>query len=258
MTAPDLLTPWRYYVGADYALPALRAEAAAQLAGCDAIAAQTDELQRLHADATNAHAELRQHAGAQLAVGVVTGKGKPTAADLAKRLTQHRDELPQLELQLQVTRDAHQTVRAALRGLVTANVDHLLRWVAQHREAVGLTVCGNVMPTPVKLMHALLDVPLDPRWDEQLQVPSTTTSTPVTSSRQLPLEWAATDPQQVRASLAWVWQQLAAGNMRRVNVPARHYPNTGRRAGTPRVAVRLTQPVDVLPVVPVVRDRHKP
>jgi hypothetical protein len=260
MTTPDLLTPWRYYVDSRTLCmsDAELVQTAALLVGAyEGATARHSELQQRHADETTAYCDLRQQAAGQLAAAVSKGKGKPSAADFAQRLTQHRDQLAQLELELQLMSDCIGELRADLAKLVAKWREYLLVWVAREREAVGLTVCGNVMPMPVKLMHALLDVPLDPRWDEQLQLPSTTASTVVTSSRQLPLEWAATDPQQVRASLAWVWQQLAAGNMRRVNVPARHYPNTGA-AGKPREALRLTQPVDVLPVVPVVRDRHKP
>lgn len=250
---PETITAWRYYVSADYTLPDVRGDVAALLAGWDAITEQTDKLQRSHADATGTHAELRQHAGSQLAAGVVAGKGKPNAADLAKRLSQHLDARGELELQLQVTRQAAAVITGQLLTLLSTHAEHLVRWVAQHRETVGLTMCGSVMPQPVKLMHALLDVQLDPRWDAQLTLPRT----PTTSTRHLPLEWAATDPVQQRASLAWVWQQLAAGNVQRVNVPARAYPGMAV-TNPPRSALRLVYAVEALPSVPVMRERGKP
>lgn len=250
---PETIAAWRYYVSADYTLPDVRGDVAALLAGWDAITGLTDELQRSHADATGAHAELRKHAGSQLAAGVIAGKGKPSAADLAKRLTRHLDARGELELQLQVTRQAAAVITGQLVALLATHADHLVRWVAQQRETVGLTMCGNVVPQPVKVMFALLDVQLDPRWDEQLSLPRT----PTTSTRQLPLEWAATDPVQQRASLAWVWQQLAAGNVQRVNVPARAYPALAA-TNPPRSALRLVYPVEALPSVPVVRERGKP
>lgn len=246
-TTGPTLDMWRYYVGADYADPTLRADVAAQLEAADALAVETRELQGRHADAANSYAEARQHAPAQYAAAITSAKRKPTATDLDKRLTHLDADRQQLERQLRIVTGATTVVLGTLHRLLAANSQQLLRWVAQHREAAGLAVCGDVMPDAVLRMHAALDVPLDPRWHESLDVPAR--HTPATSSRQLPLVWQATMPAKQRASLAWVWQQLAAGDVRWVSVSAQHYPGIAR-TNRPRRALQLTGDPGDLPYAP--------
>lgn len=249
MFAPESTTNcWRYYVSADYVDPVLRDDAAAQLATVDAIVTATDELVRLHVAATQQHAELQLHAGAQYAAGVVTERRKPTAADLAKRLCGLRDARQDLELQLQIVREAMRVTRARLQSLARQHSEHLLRWVAQQRETVGLAVCGDVMPAPVQDMWRLVDLDLDPRWHDQLQLPGGTLR-PITNTRQLPLTWRASQPAPQRASLAWVWQELAAGNVRWVTVSAMHYPGVSVSSAARRCLQLTGEPLE-LPAVP--------
>ena len=75
------------------------------------------------------------------------------------------------------------------------------------------------------------------------------------SHDRLPITWSQWDNERMRASIAWVWQQLAAGHFKIADVPAlKGSPMPDR----PRKCIKLTADFDgQLPKVPKVPDQRR-
>lgn len=141
------------------------------------------------------------------------------------------------------------------------HVLELLRMVAQVR-CKDVTACGDdAVPDVVRDVWRRLMFRWHPNWNtEVLMLPAAFGNLPMTAHRQhLPLTWHATDPDTYRASLAWVWQQLAAGNFQEVHVPLDKASRLrGRAPGSLGTCVRITTDPDTLPAVPRARTLTDP
>lgn len=84
----------------------------------------------------------------------------------------------------------------------------IIQWIAKHR-AADAGADGVVIPVQVREIHDTLGVLWYPRHDQDLEL------SPLYYNGQLqrvPLEWHISLPSMVRASCAWLWQQVALGN----------------------------------------------
>lgn len=84
----------------------------------------------------------------------------------------------------------------------------IIQWIAQHR-AGDAGADGVVIPVQVREIHDTLGILWHPRHDQDLEL------APLYLNGQLnrvPLEWHISLPSMVRASCAWLWQQVALGN----------------------------------------------
>jgi hypothetical protein len=84
----------------------------------------------------------------------------------------------------------------------------IIQWIAQYR-AADIGADGVVVPVQVREIHDSLGVFWYPRHDQDLEL------SPLYYNGQLhrvPLEWHISTPSMVRASCAWLWQQVALGN----------------------------------------------
>ena len=84
----------------------------------------------------------------------------------------------------------------------------IIQWIAKHR-ANDAGADGVVIPAQVREIHDTLGILWYPRHDQDLEL------SPLYHNGQLnrlPLEWHISMPSMVRASCAWLWQQVALGN----------------------------------------------
>lgn len=66
--------------------------------------------------------------------------------------------------------------------------------------------------------------------------------------KQLPLTWSPREPAALRKTLQWCWQQIAAGNVERVNVPlTRQQRDDGATPGSTGTCLRITADTDTAP-----------
>ena len=135
------------------------------------------------------------------------------------------------------TTQAHNQVTNKLCGYVLKPfADELLQWVAQRRVTEPVT-CGDIdaLPAPVQLIHAMIQPTWRNDWESALTLETST---------RLPLIYNAQWTVEYRASLAWVWQQVALGNIHKVPPITKH--------NAPAVLLSPTHRVMTLPTVPPV------
>ena len=84
----------------------------------------------------------------------------------------------------------------------------LILWCAHKRNA-DLTKCGEILPDPVWRIWQTLDVRFYKITDETLSLDAWRHNGKLT---HLPIEWYDTWTDPARASLAWIYQQIATGN----------------------------------------------
>jgi hypothetical protein len=147
-----------------------------------------------------------------------------------------------VELELKVTAaqiktltltQSNQTLKSHATGFYTTALDELLRWVAVQR-AKDLLGYGDVLPAAVLHVYNSLQFRWFPSWSDGLDL------APQEFNR-LPLVWLAHWSDKHRASLAWVFNELATGNYKWVQVPKRK---------DPVMCVQLTNAIVTLPPVP--------
>jgi uncharacterized protein (UPF0147 family) len=141
-----------------------------------------------------------------------------------------------------------QHVQRAMQSLVEGgclrdHADDLVRWIATRRHAAPYQ-CGPVdtLPPPVQVIYGLVCPSWYGRWDEALSLNGTT---------RLPLLYEAQWDADVRASLAWAWEQLALGLVEKVPHPHDRDP-----ARAPRLLIP-TQRAVRLPQVPAAVQQRK-
>lgn len=100
------------------------------------------------------------------------------------------------------------------------HVDALLHLVALERCA-DVDACGtNAVPEHVRFAWSRLTVQYHPDLDELLLLtPQFRGTTRCPQRQHLPLTWLTTERESLRRKFAWCWQQIAAGNAKRVSVP---------------------------------------
>lgn len=156
---------------------------------------------------------------------------------------------------LREVRAAEQAAVHARHQASTALQSHwrdLLHLVATER-CRNVTACGNdAVPTEVHWAWRLVNFRWHPTWDDALHLPAKFYVQPFSATaRDLPLTWNRDEPATYRASVAWVWQQVAAGNCAAVSVPLRPAERSrGLRPGTHGACLRVTSQVEHLPQVP--------
>ena len=133
------------------------------------------------------------------------------------------------------TTQAHNKITHKLCGsALRPFADELLLWVAKRRDTEPVT-CGDIdaLPAPVQLIYNAIQ----PRWRNDWESALTLGTT-----SQLPLIYNAQWSVEYRASLAWVWSQVAQGNVHKVPPLMDH--------NAPAVLLSPTHRVMALPTVP--------
>jgi hypothetical protein len=143
--------------------------------------------------------------------------------------------------------NARETAGAVFR-MHCADVLHL---VAVERCKQPATCGDDSVPSVVRNAWRRLQFHWHHNLDEQLLMPAKFYVLPFTATaHDLPLTWLATEPDQLRASLQWCWQQIATGNVAWVPRPlTRGQRQRGRQPGDNGRCLKFTQQVDMLPDV---------
>ena len=217
-----------------------------------------DTAHRLHANVVHANGDElvalkhdHQQALAQL-VSDPTSDNLRNVSDLVLTLDVTKQR------QLRDVRAAEYAVNQATSAagqIVKVHHDELLQLVARERCA-DVTACGDDAVQPVvRWVWDRLHFRWHPRFDETLVLPQQFYAQPFTASRHhLPITWRELDSADYRASVAWVWQQIAAGNFERVPMPLTlDQRKQGMQPGALGNCVRITSDVDVLPHVPAAK-----
>lgn len=198
----------------------------------DLAATNTERLRELDSQ----HRHLTDSAPREIAAAIIAGRTPRTDAILGRvaKCHQARQEA------LQATRitDAAAGIVASGLGRVYADHDYdLARLVAKYRAAAS-TKCGDdAIPAWVRYHYRNHPWQWWPAWDPALDVdPWRTNATEIVA--RLPLTYAIEWRESVRASLAWIWGQIADGHFE-----LDKHPKRGR-------CLRLTAWVESLPVVP--------
>lgn len=134
------------------------------------------------------------------------------------------------------TTQAHNQVTNKLCGYaIKPFADELLLWVAQRRNSEPVT-CGEIdaLPAPVQLIYKAIEPLWRTDWESALSLGTTP---------RLPLIYHAQWTSEYRASLAWVWSQIAQGNIHKVpaanakgnDAPAQYLAPTHRVMNLPTV-----------------------
>jgi hypothetical protein len=219
-----------------------------------------DTANRLHENVVHANSDellALKHDHQQALVQLVDD---PTSDNLraVSDLVLHLDVTKQR--QLRDVRAAEYAVNqaGAVAGQITRDYhDEILQLVAAAR-CVDVTACGDdaVQPT-VRWVWNRLQFRWHPRFDDTLTLPQQFHAQPFTASRHhLPITWHELDSADYRASVAWVWQQIAAGNFERVPMPLTlDQRKQGMQPGALGNCVRITSDVDVLPRVPAAKQQ---
>ena len=168
----------------------------------------------------------------QLAEAISENK-TTTAPKMVSELATLRSVCENDREKLELVTTAAQRLKNEPMRIYTHNIAGLLRWVAQQR-CKDLLAYGEVMPVEVVHIYKQVVFRWYPTWDESLDI------SPQTFNR-LPLNWHDTWTDTHRASLAWVFLQLAAGNFT-------YKPNPKQPNGEP--VIRMTEVVTELPPVP--------
>jgi hypothetical protein len=141
---------------------------------------------------------VRRDAPKQIAELALTNK--TDAREFANKLADLETEKQFLQLGLELTQPALVTPRVEYQFLLSKYRDDLIQWVALQRCKDVLAV-GEVMPIEVVTMWHSLGVRFH-KMQEGLDID--------TQKPWLPIIWAIDNSDSYRASMAWVWAQLAS------------------------------------------------
>ena len=124
--------------------------------------------------------------------------------------------------------------------IIRDNRTDLIIWCGRKR-AADLTRCGEILPDPVWRIWQTLDVRFYPITDEALSLDAWRNNGKL---GKLPIDWYDTWSDPARASLAWIFNEIASGNFA---IHKKEHANL----------VRLTQQPIELPQVPRAKPTPK-
>lgn len=228
------------YLATDYDAPAEIRAAAHNTITAYAIAVKTASASRTDQIVIASdwdHATTRT--ANQLADDLIAGKSISIdrLADKIARLTSQKDRA---NLIYRLAQSTESRIKSKCSLLIRDNYSDLVLWCARKR-AADLTRCGEILPDPVCRIWQTLDVRFWPHHDPALTLNAWHHNGKIVT---LPIEWHDTWPDPARASLAWIYDQIAASNFE---------IKTDRH----QKLIRLTQTVKELPQVPRAKPAPK-
>lgn len=144
---------------------------------------------------------------------------------------------------------ATNVARHSTAHLFSHHTDALLHVIAVER-CRDVSACGDdAVPQVVRDTWAKLNYQWHPSLDEVLLLNTAFRGSHQCPQRKhVPLTWAKHEPVALRKTLQWIWQQVAAGEVRRVNTPlTRQQRNQGLQPGSNGTCLRLTADLEVSP-----------
>ena len=224
----DTKTMWQFYCNSPDAVPGIKKEAKKLFDQQTEIENSLAEQQlRLH-QLTEQIISVKRDAPKQIAKLALTNK--TDAREFANKLTDLEAEKEFAQLALSLTQPALLTPRAEYHFLLSKYKDDLIQWVALQRCKNVLAV-GEVMPVEVLTMWHSLAV----RFHKLQDGLNINTQTPV-----MPLAWSIENSDSYRASMAWLWAQLAS----------KQFKWKPRAKNSTEYWLQITAQLDELPAVP--------
>lgn len=232
----DTQTMWQLYCNSPDAIPAIKKEAKKLFDQQTEIENSLAEQQlRLH-QLTEQIISVKRDAPKQIAKLALTNK--TDAREFANKLTDLEAEKEFAQLALSLTQPALLTPRAEYHFLLSKYKDDLIQWVALQRCKDVLAV-GEVMPTEVLTMWHSLAVRFH-KLQDGLNINTETAYFPIT--------WFIDNSDSCRASMAWVWAQLAS----------KQFKWKPRAKNSTEYWLQITAELDELPAVPKQQNAPKP
>ena len=232
----DTKTMWQLYCNSPDAIPAIKKEAKKLFDQQTEIENSLAEQQlRLH-QLTEQIISVKRDAPKQIAKLALTNK--TDAREFANKLTDLEAEKEFAQLALSLTQPALLTPRAEYHFLLSKYKDDLIQWVALQR-CKDVIAVGLVMPIEVLTMWHSLAVRFH-KMQDGLNIDTQTAYFPIT--------WFIDNSDSYRASMAWVWAQLAS----------KQFKWKPRAKNSTEYWLQITAELDELPAVPKQQNAPKP
>jgi hypothetical protein len=232
----DIKTMWQFYCNSPDAVPAIKKEEKKLIYQQTELENNLAEQQfKLH-QLCEQIASVKRDAPIQIAKLALTNK--TDAYEFASQLNELETEKDFAQLALSLTQPALATPRAQYLFLLSKYKDDLIQWVALQRCKDVLAV-GEVMPIEVSTMWHLLAV----RFHKMPDGININHHLPI-----LPISWAIENTDSYRASMAWLWAQLAS----------KQFKWKPRAKKSKEYWLVITNEVDELPPVPKQQNAPKP
>lgn len=167
--------------------------------------------------------------------------GKHISIDrLADKITKLETQKDRADLIYRLAQQIEIVIRSRCAQIIRDNYTDLVLWCGRKR-ATDLTRCGEMLPDPVWHIWQMLDVRFWPKYDHALTLDAWHSNGKISI---LPIEWYDTWTEPARASLAWIYGQIASGNF---DIETRNNQKM----------IRFTQTVKELPQVPRAKPTPK-
>jgi len=232
----DTKTMWQFYCNSLDAIPAIKKEAK------KLFDQQTDIENSLAEQQMHLHllceqiVSVKRDAPKQIAKLALTNK--TDAREFANKLTELEAEKEFAQLALSLTQPALLTPRADYQFLLSKYKDDLIQWVALQR-CKDVIAVGLVMPIEVLTMWHALGVRFH-KMQDGLNIN--------TETANFPIVWGIDNSDSYRASMAWVWAQLAS----------KQFKWKPRAKNSTEYWLQITAELDELPAVPKQQNAPKP
>ncbi len=232
----DTRTMWQFYCNSSEAIPALKKEAKKLIDQQTELENNLAQLQTNLYQLCEQIASVKRDAPKQIAKLALTNK--TDAREFANKLAELEEEKQFLQMGLELTQPALITPRAEYLFLLSKYKDDLIQWVALQRCKDVLAV-GEVMPIEVLTMWHSLNVRFH-KMQDGLNINSNTAFMPIT--------WAIENTDSYRASMAWLWAQLAS----------KQFKWKPRAKNSNEYWLVITSELNELPPVPKQQNAPKP
>ena len=221
------------YLANDLDAPAVIRTAASAALTAHAIAVKTASDYRTdHITAASDLDRITKRTANDLADDLIAGKA--IAIDRAfDKITKLTDKRDRLNSYYSLSDSIASATRVRCGQILRDNYLDLILWCARKR-AADVTRCGAALPDQVRRIWHALDVRWWPHYDRALSLNQFLYNGKLIT---LPIEWFSDWDEMTRASLAWIYSELAAGRYIIINQEQRHL-------------IRLTEIVIDLPIVP--------
>jgi len=232
----DTKTMWQFYCNSPDAVPGIKKDATKLLNQQTELDNYVAEQQKQLHELCEQVISVKRDAPIQIAKLALTNRMDARA--FANKLIDLENEKEYLQLGLELTQSAFTSPRADYRFLLSKYKDDLIQWVALQRCKDVLAV-GEVMPIEVLTMWHALGV----RFHKLQDGLNINTQTPV-----MPLAWSIEDSDSYRASMAWLWAQLAS----------KQFKWKPRAKNSNEHWLVITAELDELPAVPKQQNAPQP
>ena len=232
----DTQTMWQYYCNSPDAVPGIKKDATKLINQQTELENKLAELQKQLHQLCEQIISVKRDAPIQIAKLALTNK--TDAREFANKLDELETEKQFLQMGLELTQPALNSPRADYQFLLSKYKDDLIQWVALQR-CKDVIAVGLVMPIEVLTLWHSLAVRFH-KMQDGLNIN--------TETAYFPIIWGIDNSDSYRASMAWVWAQLAS----------KQFKWKPRAKNSTEYWLQITAELDELPAVPKQQNAPKP